>query len=277
MDSSTLTEALPFSASHFSGSEQEQDEPNPTGKRRRKSHNVQESGSSSRSLSFDPESIIHPRSTNWIPCAERRLLVAYFFIPSGGVPDRVARQLDHGSVAWADPIAEVLRPGAGVSMCARASEVGPGWASLSVLVNGPASPDWRIRGDRELVGTTDQVVDIVASTRVEIQQDGTMAVVTPRSADGSMGTMVPECRVSGMFVVERMEWGGCVELEEGAVGVDQGGEQADTGVGVLSYLNKLQGNSMLFDELYYKNFGDDYISSLKPSLILLVFEATRSE
>ncbi|KAJ1193040.1 hypothetical protein NDU88_002346 [Pleurodeles waltl] len=58
-----------------------------------------------------------------------------------------------------------------------------------------------------------------------------------------------ECRVSGMFVVERMEWGGCGELEEGAVGVDQGGEQADTGVGVLSYLNKLQGNSMLFDEL----------------------------
>ncbi|KAJ1193254.1 hypothetical protein NDU88_002556 [Pleurodeles waltl] len=85
-----------------------------------------------------------------------------------------------------------------------------------------------------------------------------------------------KCRVSGMFVVERMEWGGSVELEEGAVGVDQGGEQADTGVGVLSYLNKLQGNSMLF-ELYYKNFGDDYISSLKPSLILLVFEATRSE
>ncbi|KAJ1193794.1 hypothetical protein NDU88_003090 [Pleurodeles waltl] len=73
-----------------------------------------------------------------------------------------------------------------------------------------------------------------------------------------------------------MEWGGCVELEEGAVGVDQGGEQADTGVGVLSYLNKLQGNSMLFDELYYKNFGDDYISSLKPSLIVLVFEATRN-
>ncbi|KAJ1108228.1 hypothetical protein NDU88_005610 [Pleurodeles waltl] len=86
-----------------------------------------------------------------------------------------------------------------------------------------------------------------------------------------------ECRVSGMFVVERMEWGGCGELEEGAVGVDQGGEQADTGVGVLSYLNKLQGNSMLFDELYYKNFGDDYITSLKPSLILLVFEATRNE
>ncbi|KAJ1092433.1 hypothetical protein NDU88_005543 [Pleurodeles waltl] len=72
-----------------------------------------------------------------------------------------------------------------------------------------------------------------------------------------------------------MEWGGCGELEEGAVGVDQDGEQADTGVGVLSYLNKLQGNSMLFDELYYKNFGDDYISSLKPSLIRLVFEATR--
>ncbi|KAJ1134685.1 hypothetical protein NDU88_001134 [Pleurodeles waltl] len=78
-----------------------------------------------------------------------------------------------------------------------------------------------------------------------------------------------------MFVVERMEWGGCGELEEGVVGVDQGGEQADTGVGVLSYLNKLQGNSMLFDELYYKNFGDDYISSLKPLRIRLVFESVQ--
>ncbi|KAJ1092432.1 hypothetical protein NDU88_005542 [Pleurodeles waltl] len=57
-------------------------------------------------------------------------------------------------------------------------------------------------------------------------------------------------------LVERMEWGGCGELEEGAVGVDQGGEQADTGVGVLSYLNKLQGNSMLFDELYYIDISD---------------------
>ncbi|KAJ1096135.1 hypothetical protein NDU88_001279 [Pleurodeles waltl] len=56
---------------------------------------------------------------------------------------------------------------------------------------GPASPDWRSRGERQLEGTVEQVVDIVAPTRVEIQQDGIMAVVTPGSTDGSMGTTVP--------------------------------------------------------------------------------------
>ncbi|KAJ1205302.1 hypothetical protein NDU88_000737 [Pleurodeles waltl] len=56
--------------------------------------------------------------------------------------------------------------------------------------SGPASPDWRSCGERQLEGTADQIVDIVAPTRVEIEQDGTMGVVTPGSTDGSMGTMV---------------------------------------------------------------------------------------
>ncbi|KAJ1209477.1 hypothetical protein NDU88_004855 [Pleurodeles waltl] len=56
--------------------------------------------------------------------------------------------------------------------------------------SGPASPDWRSCRERQWEGTADQVVDMTATTRVEIQQDGTMAVVTPRSTDGSKGTMV---------------------------------------------------------------------------------------
>ncbi|KAJ1098815.1 hypothetical protein NDU88_003922 [Pleurodeles waltl] len=56
--------------------------------------------------------------------------------------------------------------------------------------SGEASPDWRIHRERQLEGTAAQVVDIAAGTRVEIKQDGTMAVVTPGLADGSMGTMV---------------------------------------------------------------------------------------
>ncbi|KAJ1117900.1 hypothetical protein NDU88_006096 [Pleurodeles waltl] len=62
--------------------------------------------------------------------------------------------------------------------------------------SGPASPDWRSCGERRLEGTADQIVDIVASTTVEIQQDGTMAVVTPGSTDGLMGTMVPGAGVT---------------------------------------------------------------------------------
>ncbi|KAJ1148948.1 hypothetical protein NDU88_001772 [Pleurodeles waltl] len=69
LDPSTLTEGLPSSASHSSGSDLDQEDPKPTGKRKCKSHNTQEQSSSSHTLSFDPESIIHPRSTEWIPCA----------------------------------------------------------------------------------------------------------------------------------------------------------------------------------------------------------------
>ncbi|KAJ1098111.1 hypothetical protein NDU88_003227 [Pleurodeles waltl] len=54
---------------------------------------------------------------------------------------------------------------------------------------GEASPDWTIRGQRQLEGVADQVVDIDATTRLEIQHDGTMTVVTPGLADGSMEMM----------------------------------------------------------------------------------------
>ncbi|KAJ1110759.1 hypothetical protein NDU88_008105 [Pleurodeles waltl] len=53
LDSSTLTEGLPSSASHSSGSDLDQDEPKPTAKHQCKSHNTQEHSSSSRTLSFD--------------------------------------------------------------------------------------------------------------------------------------------------------------------------------------------------------------------------------
>ncbi|KAJ1170316.1 hypothetical protein NDU88_002194 [Pleurodeles waltl] len=73
--------------------------------------------------------------------------------------------------------------------------------------SGAASPDWRIRGERQLEGTADQVVDIAAATRVEIQHDGNMAVVTPGVADGSVGTMdqgaemFPSCSYRMAFAV----------------------------------------------------------------------------
>ncbi|KAJ1148574.1 hypothetical protein NDU88_001402 [Pleurodeles waltl] len=74
-------------------------------------------------------------------------------------------------------------------------KAGPGRLERTGLTDhcpsGAASLDWRICKERQLEGTADQVLDIVASTRVEIQQNGTMAMVTPGLADGSMGTMVP--------------------------------------------------------------------------------------
>ncbi|KAJ1100917.1 hypothetical protein NDU88_005992 [Pleurodeles waltl] len=66
-----------------SGSDQE--DPIPVGKRKRKYHNTQERGSSYRILSFDPESIIHPRSTEWLPCEE----VAQY------VQDHIRKGFDH--------------------------------------------------------------------------------------------------------------------------------------------------------------------------------------
>ncbi|KAJ1148934.1 hypothetical protein NDU88_001758 [Pleurodeles waltl] len=63
--------------------------------------------------------------------------------PSEGIPDLLV-QLDHGCAAWVDPIAEVVRPGAGVGLCARAPAEGPGWARLSALVNN----EERGHGDR---------------------------------------------------------------------------------------------------------------------------------
>ncbi|KAJ1216749.1 hypothetical protein NDU88_004348 [Pleurodeles waltl] len=58
------------SSAQSSGSDQDQEDPKPTGKRKRKSHNTQDRGSSYCNLSFDPDSIIHPRSTEWLPCEE---------------------------------------------------------------------------------------------------------------------------------------------------------------------------------------------------------------
>ncbi|KAJ1081416.1 hypothetical protein NDU88_001598 [Pleurodeles waltl] len=52
------------SSAQSSGSDQDQEDPKPTGKRKRKFHNTQERGSSYRNLSFDLESIIHPRFGN---------------------------------------------------------------------------------------------------------------------------------------------------------------------------------------------------------------------
>ncbi|KAJ1082628.1 hypothetical protein NDU88_002793 [Pleurodeles waltl] len=58
------------SSAQSSSSDQDQEDPKPVVKRKRKSHNTQERGSSYRNLSFDPEIIIHPRSTEWLPCEE---------------------------------------------------------------------------------------------------------------------------------------------------------------------------------------------------------------
>ncbi|KAJ1177983.1 hypothetical protein NDU88_003233 [Pleurodeles waltl] len=68
-DTSARSDGLSSSA-QSSGSDQDQEDPKPTGKRKRKSHNTQERGSAYRNLSFDPESIIHPRSIEWLPCEE---------------------------------------------------------------------------------------------------------------------------------------------------------------------------------------------------------------
>ncbi|KAJ1167114.1 hypothetical protein NDU88_007507 [Pleurodeles waltl] len=62
--------------------------------------------------------------------------------------------------------------------------------------SGAASSDWRTRGERQMRGTAEQVVDIDTANRVEIQQDGTMAVVTPGLADGSVGTLDQGRRIS---------------------------------------------------------------------------------
>ncbi|KAJ1143040.1 hypothetical protein NDU88_009352 [Pleurodeles waltl] len=53
--------------------------------------------------------------------------------------------------------------------------------------SGVDGPDWRTRGERQMEGTAEQVVGI--DNRLEIQQDGTMAVVTPGLADGSRGAL----------------------------------------------------------------------------------------
>ncbi|KAJ1177059.1 hypothetical protein NDU88_002323 [Pleurodeles waltl] len=75
LEPSMLIEGNPSPHSLSSDSDQDQIEPKPSGKRKRKSRNTQESDQTLRNLSFDPENIIHPRSTEWIPCAEVALCV----------------------------------------------------------------------------------------------------------------------------------------------------------------------------------------------------------
>ncbi|KAJ1149902.1 hypothetical protein NDU88_002701 [Pleurodeles waltl] len=70
MEPSIQTEGNPSSNSLTSGSDLDQIEPKPSGKRKRKSRNTHESDQTPFTLTFDPENIIHPRSTEWIPCAE---------------------------------------------------------------------------------------------------------------------------------------------------------------------------------------------------------------
>ncbi|KAJ1093526.1 hypothetical protein NDU88_006626 [Pleurodeles waltl] len=54
-EASRRPEGLPSSSSHSSGSDHDQEDPKPVGKRKRKSHNTQERSSSYRNLFFDPE------------------------------------------------------------------------------------------------------------------------------------------------------------------------------------------------------------------------------
>ncbi|KAJ1153486.1 hypothetical protein NDU88_006245 [Pleurodeles waltl] len=53
--------------------------------------------------------------------------------------------------------------------------------------SGVDGPDWRTRGESQMEGSTEQVVDI--DNRTEIQQDKTVAEVTPGLADGSRGVL----------------------------------------------------------------------------------------
>ncbi|KAJ1176838.1 hypothetical protein NDU88_002105 [Pleurodeles waltl] len=81
LEHSMLTEGNP-SDSLSSDSDQDQIELKPAGKL--KSRNIQESDQILCNLSFDPENIKHPRSTEWIPCAE----VAHY------VQDRIWKGFD---------------------------------------------------------------------------------------------------------------------------------------------------------------------------------------
>ncbi|KAJ1091326.1 hypothetical protein NDU88_004453 [Pleurodeles waltl] len=66
----------------------------------------------------------------------------------------------------------------------------PERSSLAVhCASGVDGPDWRTRGESQVEGTAEQVVDIDTDHRMESQQDGTMAVVTPELADGSRGAL----------------------------------------------------------------------------------------
>ncbi|KAJ1136162.1 hypothetical protein NDU88_002580 [Pleurodeles waltl] len=58
------------SASHTSDSDQAEAEPkHPTKRKRKRCHTMSES-TPEKNLLFDQEDIIHPRSTEWVPCME---------------------------------------------------------------------------------------------------------------------------------------------------------------------------------------------------------------
>ncbi|KAJ1172709.1 hypothetical protein NDU88_004553 [Pleurodeles waltl] len=63
MEPSMLTGGYHSSNSTSSDSDNDHSEPKPSGKRKRKAPNTQESDQTLRTLSFDRENIIHPRST----------------------------------------------------------------------------------------------------------------------------------------------------------------------------------------------------------------------
>ncbi|KAJ1149107.1 hypothetical protein NDU88_001925 [Pleurodeles waltl] len=67
-----------------SHSDSEFSEPKQLGKCKRKSHHVLEEVVAQKNVLFDPENIIHPRSTEWVPCVE----VAHY------VQDRLRRGFD---------------------------------------------------------------------------------------------------------------------------------------------------------------------------------------
>ncbi|KAJ1091622.1 hypothetical protein NDU88_004739 [Pleurodeles waltl] len=63
-------EASHFSATHTSDSDQAEAEPKQLAKCKHKSRHTMSESISQKNLLFDPEDIIHPRSTEWVPCME---------------------------------------------------------------------------------------------------------------------------------------------------------------------------------------------------------------
>ncbi|KAJ1080586.1 hypothetical protein NDU88_000781 [Pleurodeles waltl] len=66
---------------------------------------------------------------------------------------------------------------------------GRSWWNNVHRASGVDGPDWRTRVDSQVEGTAAQVVATDTDHRIEIQQDGTMALVTPGSANGSNGEL----------------------------------------------------------------------------------------
>ncbi|KAJ1150047.1 hypothetical protein NDU88_002845 [Pleurodeles waltl] len=78
-------------------------------------------------------------------------------------------------------------------------KVTPGRSGRTGLVahcaSGVEDPDWRTRGECQMEGTAEPSVD--ADNRIDIQQDGAMAVVVPGLADGLSGALNQgEARIS---------------------------------------------------------------------------------